>query len=128
VRVSMSQVVTVGSPQLLEPALSGGVGSPFAIAARRVSINMIAGKREKSRRNLTCDQASIRASKARTEVCCIGVERCCWKCASRKQKMRVLRVYKCRVGTDVRRKVYQSNLVLYAGSTSGLQGWAVGVR
>ena len=42
--------------------------------------------------------------------------------------MRVLLVYKCCVGTDVRRKVYQSNLVLYAGSTSGLQGWAVGVR
>jgi hypothetical protein len=48
VRVSMSHVVTVGSPQLLEPALSGGVGSPFAMAARRVSINMIAGVGEES--------------------------------------------------------------------------------
>jgi len=59
VRVSMSHVVTVGSPQLLEPALSGGVGSPFAMAARRVSINIVAGVGEKRRRNRTCDQASI---------------------------------------------------------------------
>ena len=67
VRVSMSHVVTVGSPQLLEPALSGGVGSPFAMAARRVSINMIAGMRVKSRRSWTCDQASICWSTARTD-------------------------------------------------------------
>ena len=47
-RVSMSHVVTVGSPQLLVPALSGGVGRPFIMAVRRVSMNMVArGERAK---------------------------------------------------------------------------------
>jgi hypothetical protein len=44
----MSHVVTVGSPQLLVPALSGGVGRPFIMAVRRVSMNMVArGERAK---------------------------------------------------------------------------------
>jgi hypothetical protein len=105
VRVSMSHVVTVGSPQLLEPALSGGVGSPFAIAARRVSINIVivAVRKKNSRRNWTCDQASILKSRSRAEVGYRSGE--LLSLHRPEQEMRLPCMSRWCVGTDRRRKV-----------------------